>query len=63
MKNLNDLVPGRIMFLKNDRAEAYNRKPAVEFVRLEPRPGYKVPFIVGIDSQGEQGAFKPSDFI
>ena len=62
MKNLHLLVAGNSMLLKKERAQAYNREQFVKFVRLEPRPGYKVPFIIGIDSQEEQGAFKPSDF-
>jgi hypothetical protein len=56
------LITGCSMLLKKERAQAYNINTFVTFVRIQERAGYKTPWILGTDSTGSIGHFKPSDF-
>ena len=67
---LRNIRVGMKLRLKRERQEAYGMTdPVVEVLRIHPRPGYLVPWIVGdgmwTDMDGTVhpfGFYKPSDF-
>lgn len=58
-----NIAEGAKLILKADRQKAYGfAESEVVFVRIEPRKGYKTPWVIGTSLSG-RGYFKPSDFV